>query len=82
MDNSLVKQYEDYFSMFTTDGWKLLMEDIQGMIEGLDSISYVNTLEELHNYKGQLSMLQRLAGFQNAIEQAYEQLTAEEANEG
>lgn len=82
MDNSLVKQYEDYFEMFTTNGWKLLMEDIEGMINSLDSISYVNTLEELHSYKGQLSMLHRLRGFENAITQAYEQLTEEEANEG
>jgi len=79
MDNSLVKQYEDYFTMFATDGWKLLMEDLDGMIKSLDSISYVNTLEELHNARGQLSMLQRLRGFENAITQAYEQITEEEA---
>lgn len=55
------------------------MEDIDGMITSLDSLGYVNTLEELHNYKGQLSMLQRLRGFENAITQAYEQITEEEA---
>ena len=78
MDNSLIKQYEDYFDLFSRDGWKLLMEDIDQMIEGLDSLEYVTSLEELHSYKGQLTILKRIRGFQNAIEAAYEDLNSEE----
>lgn len=77
MDNSLVKQYEDYFDLFSREGWKLLMEDIDSMIESLDSLDYVNSMEELSNHKGQLTILKRIRGFENAIEAAYEELTAE-----
>lgn len=77
MDNSLVKQYEDYFDLFSREGWKLLMEDIDSMIDSLDSLDYVSTLEELNNHKGQLTILKRIRGFENAIEAAYEEITTE-----
>jgi len=79
MDNSLVKQYEDYFDLFSRPGWQLLMEDIDNIVDSLDSLSYVNSIEELHNYKGQLTILRRIQGFQNAIESAYEEITSEDA---
>lgn len=79
MDNSLQKQYEDYFDLFSREGWKLLMEDIDNMIEGLDSLDYVSSLEELHNYKGQLTILKRIRGFENAIEAAYAEYNELEA---
>lgn len=73
MDNSeVLKQYEDYFDLFSRDGWKLLMEDIDGMIKSIDSLDYVNSIEELHNFKGQLTILKRVRGFENAITAAYE----------
>lgn len=81
MDNSLLKQYEDYFDLFSREGWKLLMEDIDSMIESVDSLDYVNTIEELHNTRGQLSILKRIRGFEQSIQQAYEQLVEEDAEQ-
>ena len=80
MDNSLEKQYEEYFDLFSRGGWKLLMEDIDSMIESLDSLDYVSSMEQLNNHKGQLTILKRIRGFENAIESAYEELTAEAGN--
>lgn len=77
MDNSLEKQYEDYFDLFSREGWKLLMEDIDSMIESLDSLDYVSSIEELHDHKGQLKILKRIRGFENAITVAHEELTSE-----
>ena len=67
------KQYEDYFDMFSRPGWKLLMEDIQDMIIGLDSIDYVKDHNDLLDKRGQLKVLRRLQGFENAIEQAHQE---------
>jgi len=80
MDNSLEKQYEDYFDLFSRNGWKLLMEDIDSMIEAVDSLDSVTSLEELHQYKGQLSILRRIRGFENAIAAAYEDLNDQDAD--
>lgn len=80
MDNSLEKQYEDYFDLFSRNGWKLLMEDIDSMIGAVDSLDSVTSLEELHQYKGQLSILRRIRGFENAIAAAYEDLNDQDAD--
>jgi hypothetical protein len=77
VDNSLEKQYEDYFDLFSRNGWKLLMEDIDSMIDSLDSLDYVSSLEDLHNHKGQLTILKRIRGFETAITAAHEELTSE-----
>lgn len=80
MDNSEIqKQYEDYFDLFSRNGWKLLMEDIDSMIESVDSLDYVTSTEDLHNHKGQLTILKRIRGFENAIAAAYEDFQNEEA---
>jgi hypothetical protein len=67
------KQYEDYFDLFSRPGWKLLQEDIQQMIIGLDSIDYVKDHNDLLDKRGQLKVLRRLQGFENAITQAHEE---------
>lgn len=80
MDNpEVVKQFEDYFSLFAQPGWKLLIEDLEGMIENLDSLEYVDTMEKLHFNKGQLTILKRIHGMKNAMEAAYEDYMNSEA---
>ena len=71
--DTVEKQYEDYFDLFSRPGWKLLMEDIQDMIIGLDSLDYVKDFDDLLEKKGQLKVLRRLQGFENAIEQAHQE---------
>lgn len=78
MDNSVLKQYEDFFDLFSRSGWKLFMEDIDSMVKSLDSLDYVNSMEELHSHKGQLMILKRIAGFENAMLAAYEDLLESE----
>lgn len=73
------KQFDDYFDLFSRPGWALLMEDLEGMVKGLDSIEYVANLEELHYKKGQLAILKRMVGFRNAMEAAYEDYVNGEA---
>ena len=76
MDNpDVLKQYESYFDMFSREGWKLLIEDLESMVEGLDSLDYVDSIEKLHYHKGQLAILRRLIGMKAAMEAAYEDMT-------
>jgi len=71
--DTVEKQYEDYFDLFSRPGWKLFMEDIQEMVIGLDSLDYVKDFDDLLEKKGQLKVLRRLQGFENAIEQAHQE---------
>lgn len=80
MDNSLQKQYEDYFDLFSRPGWTLLMEDIDLMIEGIDSVDSINTLEDLKFIQGQMTILKRIRNLSTTMEAAYEDLQNEEAD--
>ena len=72
MDNSTVeRQFEDYFDMFSREGWKLFMEDIKEIIDGVDSLDYVKDYDDFLIRKGQLKILRRIEGFENSIESAY-----------
>ena len=76
MDNPEVRyQYEAYFDLFSREGWALLIEDLESMVEGLDSLDYVDSIEKLHYHKGQLAILRRLIGMKAAMEAAYEDMT-------
>ena len=78
MDNPDVQQqYDDYFDLFSRPGWKLLVEDLEDSIKSLDSLEYVETLEKLHNHKGQLTILRRISNMKNTMELAYEQYQSE-----
>ncbi len=78
MDNpDVAKQYEDFFDLFSRPGWQLLMEDMQGIVNSIDSLEYVDSLEKLHYNKGQLAILRRLIGMKDAMEAAYEQMESE-----
>lgn len=80
MDNSTVeRQFEDYFDMFSREGWKLFMADIKDIIEGVDSLDYVKDYDDFLVRKGQLKILRRIEGFENGIEAAYREFKDAEA---
>jgi len=74
LDNSLEKQYEDYFDLFSRPGWALLMEDIDLMLDGIDSIDSINTIEDLKFTQGQMTILKRIRNLQVTMEAAYEDI--------
>lgn len=74
MDNSTVeRQFEDYFDMFSREGWKLFMDDMKDILEGIDSLEYVKNYDDFLHRKGQLEILKRIVGFENGIEAAYKE---------
>jgi len=75
LDNSTVeRQMEEYFDMFSREGWKLFMEDMQDILSGIDSLDYVKDYDDFLYRKGQLEILRRIVGFENSIEAAYREL--------
>jgi len=75
LDNSTVeRQMEEYFDMFSREGWKLFMEDMRDILSGIDSLDYVKDYDDFLYRKGQLEILRRIVGFENSIEAAYREL--------
>lgn len=64
------KYYEAYFDMFSTEGWKSFMLDLQGVHDGY-VIENIKDVEELYRVQGERNVLQRILGFQHGIEAAY-----------
>lgn len=73
MDNELRRYYEDRFSMMASDGWSDLIEDVQCMIDSIDTLSGVTT-ENLHFKQGELSILRWLVSLKDVSEQSYQEL--------
>ena len=73
-DRNLQHYYESMEEMFTTPGWKYLLEDLQRIYEIAHTIEGIETAEQLHYRRGQIDILKLVAGQPAVISAAYEQL--------
>ena len=48
---------ENLNDLFHKDGWKSLMDDLEETKVRLENINQVSTIEQLHNHKGQLEIV-------------------------
>jgi len=64
------KYYENYFDLFSTEGWKQFEQELEGAISGYH-IEGLNTEQELFFAKGERSTLFRIRNFKDTIEAAY-----------
>jgi hypothetical protein len=77
MNKEIQKYYEDRFSMMATQGWKDLIEDLETMLASTDNLSGVNTIEQLHFKKGEVSIMNWLKNLRDASAEVYERLQEE-----
>ena len=80
MNRELQNYYENRFAMMSTQGWKDLVEDIQTMIDATDRIGGIETEQQLHFKKGELSIMNWIKTLRESSTEVYEQLQVEEDN--
>jgi hypothetical protein len=80
MNRELQDYYENRFAMMATQGWKDLVEDIQTMIDATDRIGGLETEQQLHFKKGELSIMNWIKTLRESSTEVYEQLLVEEDN--
>ena len=80
MNRELQDYYENRFSMTATQGWRDLLEDIDLMLSSTDTVKGVETVEQLHFRKGEVSIMTWLKNLKQSSEEVYEQLQQEENN--
>jgi glutaredoxin-related protein len=66
--------------MTATQGWRDLLEDIDLMLSSTDTVKGVETVEQLHFRKGEVSIMTWLKNLKQSSEEVYEQLQQEEDN--
>jgi hypothetical protein len=79
MAPDLQKYYDETFSMISTPGWAMLMEDLAKLKTTVNELSTVQDAHSLFHRQGQLDILNLLLTRKEACETAYESL--QEASE-
>lgn len=80
MNRELQDYYENRFAMMSTQGWKDLIEDVQVMIDATDRLGGIETEQQLHFKKGELSIMNWIKTLKESSTEVYEQLSEEEDN--
>ena len=77
MSPDLQQYYESRFDMFSSEGWKDLMDDVDNMFTSLNNVSTISDEKQLQFRKGELSILTWLKTLKKVSEDAYEDLSNE-----
>jgi hypothetical protein len=80
MNRELQDYYENRFAMMATKGWQDLLEDLQLMIDSTDTLGGIETVEQLHFRKGEMSIMNWIKTLKESSTDVYEQLQQEEDN--
>jgi hypothetical protein len=78
MNRELQDYYENRLTMMATKGWQDLLEDLELMITSTDTISGLETTEQLHFRKGELSIMNWIKTLRESSTEVYEQLQEED----
>lgn len=81
MDRELQDYYEERFSMCSSKGWKQLVEDVIEMKNAIDTLNGVDTIENLHFKKGELSLMNWILSLEQSSREVYDQLQEEAKHE-
>ena len=77
IDPDVQKHYEDYFEMFSTSGWKGLMEDLNAALEHdrTTAAARCDTNDKWQFERGMQAKTAVFLNFENVIRDAYDRLT-------
>ena len=79
MDSAQQKIFEEVLDVFSTAGWKHILEDFSGVHRALSENMYRDciTNDDFQFRKGSLVELDRLLSYENTIRMTYEQMQNE-----
>ena len=80
MNREIQDYYENRLSLFSTKGWKDLMDDVQDIAKATNDISSVMDEKTLHFRRGELSIMRWLLNLEAVSRDSYENLQKEERN--
>ena len=73
----MTPELEEYFDhlnvMFNSEGYKLLIEEVENKIALLNDLTTVKTADELHRRQGQIAALQSVLYFSDTVAFAREE---------
>ena len=77
MDKELTTYYENLLDLFTRDGWKQFVEDIQDNADILADITTISDEKQFWFRRGQIEAVQRILSYESSIKNSYEDFERE-----
>lgn len=77
MDKETEQYYNTYFDLFSTDGWKQLIEELRQNAFAINSVEATKDKNDLYFRKGQLNVLAHLLNLEATINNNFEELQKE-----
>lgn len=77
---ALQEYYESSFDMFSTNGWKYLLEDFAKIKDSINDVTLTTDTQDLFFRKGQLDIIDLILKRKSMFEAAYEELNTDEEN--
>ena len=78
LDKELERYYNNYFDLFSTEGYKQLISELQGNLLAINNIDACKDEADMYFRKGQLNVLASLINFETAIDNAYKEITEDD----
>jgi len=78
MDQETQTYYDQYFSLFLTDGWKQLVQDFSNNAVQINSLEAVKDADDMYFRKGQLNVLAHLINMETIVSTNYEEASKTE----
>ena len=77
IDKEVEEYYNKYFDLFTTDGWKQLIEELRQNALAINSVEATKDSDDLYMRKGQLNVLAYLLNLESTVNNNFEELQKE-----
>jgi hypothetical protein len=81
VDKETQEYYDNYFSLFTTDGWKQLTQEFDNNAVPINSVEAVKDSNDMYFRKGQLNVLAHLLNLENIVTTNYEEANKSEEDD-
>jgi hypothetical protein len=73
VDQETQTYYDNYFSLFITDGWKQLTSEFTNNANNINSIEATKDANDMYFRKGQLNVLAHLINMETIVTTNYEE---------
>ena len=77
IDKEVEEYYNKYCDLFTTDGWKQLIEELRQNALAINSVEATKDSDDLYMRKGQLNVLAYLLNLESTVNNNFEELQKE-----
>ena len=81
MDQETQVYYDNYFSLFMTDGWKQLTSEFTNNATNINSIESAKDINDMYFRKGQLNVLAHLINMETIVSTNYEEANKTEEDD-